>query len=149
MIINAAAIQKLREDAAGNEGAAVASFAGIQNGRECRQNEIFAENGVRFYPLLPGAPLVAYARDFLHGPKTSMRAYLLAKKHLKNRVEIAWLVPFMPFLKFAQMYIWRHGYRDGSHGFWLAVLSAVYVVLRYAKYWALQRRPAPGNGLSK
>jgi hypothetical protein len=48
MIINAAAIQKLREDAAGNEGAALASFAGIQNGRECRQNEIFAENGVRF-----------------------------------------------------------------------------------------------------
>ena len=47
MTVNAA-IQKLREDAAGNERAAVASFAGVQNGREYRQNEMFAENGARY-----------------------------------------------------------------------------------------------------
>jgi len=46
MTVNAA-IQKLKEDATRNERAAVASFAGVQNGREYRQNEIFAENGAR------------------------------------------------------------------------------------------------------
>lgn len=46
MTVNAV-IQKLKEDASGNERAAMASFAGVQNGREYRQNEIFAENGAR------------------------------------------------------------------------------------------------------
>ncbi len=46
--MNAAAIQKLKEDAARNERAAVASFAGVQNGREFQQNEMFAENGARY-----------------------------------------------------------------------------------------------------
>jgi len=46
MTVNAA-IQKLKEDAARNERAAVASFAGVQNGHEYRQNEILAENGAK------------------------------------------------------------------------------------------------------
>jgi hypothetical protein len=40
-------IQELKEDAAVHEQAAIALFAGVQNGQEYRQNEIFAENGAR------------------------------------------------------------------------------------------------------
>jgi hypothetical protein len=47
MTVNAA-IQKLKADAAGNERAAAAAFAWVQNGREYRQNEMFAENGARY-----------------------------------------------------------------------------------------------------
>lgn len=93
-------------------------------------------NNLRFYSVIPFQPLLAYLRDFLRGPKNSTEAYLLAKRHFKNRVEISWLVPFQPLLKFAHMYIWKQGYRDGAHGFWLAVLSASYVAIKYAKYWA-------------
>jgi hypothetical protein len=48
MTVNAAAIRRLKEDAARNEQAAMASFAGVQNGREYQQNEMFAENGARY-----------------------------------------------------------------------------------------------------
>lgn len=108
---------------------------------EAEAREMLA-NQVRFYLLLPFRPIVAYLRDFLGGPKTRLRAYLLAKRHFKNRVEIAWLVPFAPFAKFLHMYVLKQGFRDGWHGLWLACLSAVYVVLKYAKFWALSRSAA-------
>jgi glycosyltransferase involved in cell wall biosynthesis len=99
-------------------------------------------NGMRFYPLFAWRPLANYARDVLAGPKTKMNAYLLAKKHFKNRVALAWAVPFLPLLKFTHMYVVKQGYRDGTHGYWLAVLSAIYVALKYAKYWAFTREPS-------
>ncbi len=46
MTVNAA-VQKLKADAAVHEQTAIALFAGVQNGREYRQNEILAENGAR------------------------------------------------------------------------------------------------------
>jgi glycosyltransferase involved in cell wall biosynthesis len=97
------------------------------------------QNGVRFYALFPWQPIVGYVRDFLRGPRTRLRAYLLAKQHFKNKVEITWLVPFAPLTKFLDMYLVKTGYRDGFHGFWIAAFSAIYVVLKYAKYWALTR----------
>jgi hypothetical protein len=38
-----------------------------------------------------------------------------------------------PFLVFMKMYFLRQGFRDGVHGFILAVLYAVQTFLKYAK----------------
>jgi hypothetical protein len=46
-----------------------------------------------------------------------------------------WLVPFVPLAKFLHMYVIKAGFRDGMRGFLIAVLSAMYLVLKYAKYW--------------
>jgi glycosyltransferase involved in cell wall biosynthesis len=40
-----------------------------------------------------------------------------------------------PLSHFLRMYLSRKGYRDGFHGFVLALLDAVYTMLLYAKLW--------------
>lgn len=101
-------------------------------------------NGARFYWLPPLAALSAYFGDVRRARFNRLEAYLLAKKHFKNKVEVAWLVPFLPFAKFLHMYVLKQGFRDGAHGFWLATLSALYVIIKYAKYWELSRHRADG-----
>ena len=100
-------------------------------------------NGVCFYMLLPWRPIVAYVRELCGGPCTYLRAYLLAKKHFKNRAIVLWYIPIAPAVKFLRMFVLQQGYKDGIHGFWVAVLSAMYVVLKYAKYWELTHSPKP------
>lgn len=48
--------------------------------------------------------------------------------------------PFLPMLLnplavFLKMYLLRQGFRDGAHGFVLAVLYSYYTFLKYAKLW--------------
>jgi glycosyltransferase involved in cell wall biosynthesis len=93
-------------------------------------------NGARFYVLFPFKPVWAYLKELRRKGFHRLDAYLLAKHHFKNRVEIAWLLPFLPALKFFHMYVVKGGFRDGSYGFWLAVLSAWYIVMKYANFWA-------------
>jgi glycosyltransferase involved in cell wall biosynthesis len=45
-----------------------------------------------------------------------------------------------PPAKFAKMYLLKRGFLDGAAGFVVAVLGGVYVFLKYAKLWELQRR---------
>jgi hypothetical protein len=92
-------------------------------------------NQVRIYPLFPWAPFREFARRYARGPKTSLALRLLYKELIQNRVEVAWLIPFMPLLRFGYRYVFMLGFLDGVPGFWVAVLSAFYEAVRYAKLW--------------
>jgi glycosyltransferase involved in cell wall biosynthesis len=65
----------------------------------------------------------------------------------KPGVSVPWhkliLSPASHFLK---MYVSKRGYRDGFHGFVLALLDAVYALLLYAKLWEYGMRLKSGSG---
>jgi hypothetical protein len=46
---------------------------------------------------------------------------------------------FRPFHMFLKMYVFQLGFLDGMEGFVLAVLSAQYAMVKYAKLWELRR----------
>jgi len=51
-----------------------------------------------------------------------------------------------PLSHFLRMFISRKGYRDGFHGFVLALLDANYAMLMYAKLWEYRMRQKEGEG---
>lgn len=54
---------------------------------------------------------------------------------------------FNPVSHFLRMFISRKGYKDGFHGFVLALLDANYAMLMYAKLWEYRMREKEGKGL--
>jgi glycosyltransferase involved in cell wall biosynthesis len=50
-----------------------------------------------------------------------------------------------PPARFLRSYFLRSGFRDGTPGFIIAVASAFYVFLKYAKHWERSRAPGDGN----
>jgi hypothetical protein len=93
------------------------------------------ENDVHIYLIFPWRPFLEFLVQFLKGPKTGLAFRLLYKGVIKNRVEVGWLIPFMPLVRFFYMYVIRLGFLDGVPGFWIAVLSGFYEAVRYAKLW--------------
>lgn len=51
---------------------------------------------------------------------------------------------FSPVSHFLRMFLSKKGYKDGFHGFVLALLDATYTMLLYAKIWEYQTRKAGG-----
>ena len=51
-----------------------------------------------------------------------------------------------PLSHFLRMFISRKGYKDGFHGFVLALLDATYAMLMYAKLWEYRMRQEEGRG---
>jgi glycosyltransferase involved in cell wall biosynthesis len=51
-----------------------------------------------------------------------------------------------PLSAFLRMYISRKGYRDGFHGFVLALLDGTYSLLSYIKLWEYRMREREGGG---
>ena len=51
-----------------------------------------------------------------------------------------------PLSHFLRMFISKKGYRDGFHGFVLALLDATYTMLLYAKLWEYRMRQKEGKG---
>lgn len=96
--------------------------------------EAVAQN-VRIYALFPVKPFMIFISRFLHGPKTGLAFRMLYKELIKNRIEIAWLIPFMPLFRFLYCYVFQFGFLDGIPGFWIASLSGCYEAVRYAKLW--------------
>lgn len=106
-----------------------------------------------------------------HGPKGNLKGYLhhytyadiseyLRKMndhtslHVSNKLKenptpnIGWQkIVLSPLVYFFKMYIIKKGYRDGMHGFLVAVYSALYTLLLYAKTWEYQWRLREGKGL--
>jgi hypothetical protein len=60
---------------------------------------------------------------------------MIYKARLKNKVDLVWMLPFHPFLRFFYMYVLRGGFRDAAAGFWLAYLSAVVEAMKVARIW--------------
>jgi len=52
-----------------------------------------------------------------------------------------------PCSHFVRKYFSNGGYRDGFHGFLLAVLGSMYTLALYAKLWEYQYRVREGNGV--
>jgi (heptosyl)LPS beta-1,4-glucosyltransferase len=50
-----------------------------------------------------------------------------------------------PIAYFIKMFIIKKGYKDGMHGFFLSVFSALYTLLLYAKIWEYFLRRAEGT----
>jgi glycosyltransferase involved in cell wall biosynthesis len=74
-------------------------------------------------------------REFFSGPLTPLRARAIYKQRLKNKVDLVWLLPFHPFLRFFYMYVVRTGFRDGAAGFWVAYTSAVVEAMKMLRIW--------------
>lgn len=52
---------------------------------------------------------------------------------------------FSPVTHFFQMFVMRKGYRDGFHGFVLALLDGMYSLLLYSKIWEYRMRQKEGK----
>jgi len=85
--------------------------------------------------FFPFAVLRDCLRDFWAGPKTLFALRLIYKNRVKNKVDLVWLIPLYPFLRFFYMYVLRLGFLDRREGFWLAYTSAVVDAMKYLKIW--------------
>ncbi len=74
-------------------------------------------------------------REFFSGPFTRLRARMIYKERLKNKVDLVWMMPLHPFLRFFYMYVVRAGFRDGAAGFWVAYISAVVEAMKMLRIW--------------
>lgn len=89
-----------------------------------------------------GAALLHYPYDSLdqYFAKQARYARDAARDlHARGRRVKAHTVVTRAVGRFVRMLVLKQGWRDGSHGVVLAALSAVGVVMRYARLWALQR----------
>lgn len=68
---------------------------------------------------------------------TTLAAIELNKKNKKVGLNDILL---RPLFLFSKMYIFRLGFLDGIHGFMLAIFSATYVGVKYAKTWELNKK---------
>lgn len=91
--------------------------------------------GLRLYWFPPLGLYFSCLREFLAGPRTVLRARMIYKERLKNKVDLVWMLPLHPFLRFFYMYIARGGFRDGAAGFWVAYASAVVEAMKMLRIW--------------
>ncbi len=89
----------------------------------------------------------ALRNDLLHYTDPTLYHYFdkfnkypsLAAKDLMARGRTGSLVDLLlrpPFM-FTKMFLFRLGFLDGIHGFLLAIVSSLYVFVKYAKLWEL------------
>lgn len=65
-----------------------------------------------------------------------------SQQHARGRRAAIWMPALKPPTRFFSMYVLRRGFLDGPEGLILAVLAALSVGAKYARLWALGRRPA-------
>ncbi len=87
-------------------------------------------------------PLEHYTYRTLSDYIGKMELYsTLSASELSNRkVKAAISTVINPCFVFVKMFFLRQGFRDGMHGFLLAVLYSFYTFLKYAKVWERNRR---------
>jgi glycosyltransferase involved in cell wall biosynthesis len=91
-----------------------------------------------------------YATIYSYVEKMNEYTSLHVSNKLKDRpdVEAHWYNLILnPLSHFLRMFISRKGYKDGFHGFVLALLDAQYAMLMYAKIWEYRMRQKEGKGL--
>jgi glycosyltransferase involved in cell wall biosynthesis len=63
-------------------------------------------------------------------------------------IRVRWYkILFSPLSHFLRMFFSKKGYKDGFHGFVLALLDATYSMLLYAKIWEYRMREREGKGI--
>jgi len=104
----------------------------------------FSDNKVHEGLILVG-PRCRLQNDLLHFTDDSLEHYLwkfnryttFAAEELETRGKKSGFVNilFRPLHTFIKMFILKGGFLDGIHGFILCLLSAGYVLIKYAKLW--------------
>ncbi len=69
-----------------------------------------------------------------------------SKEYLKKRKGSVIDMIVRPPMAFFKKFILKQGFRDGMPGFIIAVSTAYYVFLKYAKLWELKNAPSEENG---
>lgn len=71
---------------------------------------------------------------------------ILAREHRKQGRRFSWgALLFRPPLEFLKKYVLKRGFLDGPQGFFVAVLSAVYVFLKAVKLWEAENVTEEGR----
>ena len=81
-------------------------------------------------------------RDLSHQVQTNDRYSTLQAQDLYKSGKRSSVLKLIvkPWVKFAENYFWKQGFRDGLPGFIIAVGSGYSVFLKWAKLWELERR---------
>lgn len=90
-----------------------------------------------------------YATIFSYVEKMNEYTSLHVSNKLKDnpQVQVRWNNLILnPLSHFLRMFISKKGYKDGFHGFVLALLDATYAMLMYAKLWEYRMREKEGQG---
>ena len=85
-----------------------------------------------------------------HLRKMNDQTSLHVSNKLKDNpsIDVGWQkIVLSPVSYFLRMFIVRRGYKDGRQGFLLAVYSALYTLLLYAKTWEHRWRVKEGKGI--
>jgi hypothetical protein len=95
--------------------------------------------------------LLHYTYETLHDYMAKINDYtsLHVANILKERPDarVRWHTLILsPLSHFLRMFISKRGYRDGFHGFVLALLDGVYSLLLYAKLWEYRMHESSGKG---
>lgn len=93
------------------------------------------DNDLELFYIFPFNSAWKFLVEFIKRPKTWVTIRILYKEIFKNRLEIAWLIPLYPIVRFIYMYFFRFGFLDGIPGFWVATLSSTNEAFRHAKIW--------------
>lgn len=97
--------------------------------------------------LAPNAKTARLKNDLLHYTYPTLQEFIrkadrfstkqaeqvLAQNRIPKRLRLRLIAAFP--IKFAETYIYKHGWRDGMHGFVASTLMAMRVFMRYAKLW--------------
>jgi glycosyltransferase involved in cell wall biosynthesis len=86
--------------------------------------------------------IVHYTYDDLEDHVRTLNRFssVLAREHQNRGRRFSWFALLLrPPAEFFKKYIMKRGYLDGTQGFFIASLSAVYVFLKCAKLWEAER----------
>lgn len=86
--------------------------------------------------------IVHYTYDDLEDHVRTLNRFssILAREHRERGRRFSWAsLLFRPPLEFCKKYIVKRGFLDGPQGFYVSVLSAFYVFLKFAKLWEAER----------
>lgn len=102
-------------------------------------------NGLRVYKVFPWSLVVPFFHEVVWHRFDELSVRFFFKDRIRNRVEILWLAPFVPLLRFFYNFVVRGGFLDGVPGFWVAVFSSYYEAVRLALLWERLRESKGGE----
>jgi glycosyltransferase involved in cell wall biosynthesis len=86
--------------------------------------------------------------DYIERLNVYSSLYVSSKLGVEPNIQARWHNLILnPLSHFLRMFFSKKGYRDGFHGFVLAILDAVFSFAVYAKIWEYRMRQKEGKGL--